>query len=167
MVSAAVREAYRGTGIARRTGGLPATEYILKRRPTQRQQKVTHEVVLDLGAKLGICWRCTCPVHEADITDGYAIICEDGSGRMECKQDPYAENCAEYRETHLEEVAAMEKAAAEAAAAAAEGATSDEVVDGQAAAPSTPVADAAAADAGAAEDAESQAASDKEASESL
>ena len=137
----------------------------LSRSGKEAQQKQTFEVVLDLGAKLGTCWRCTCPVHEADITDGYAIVCEDGSGRMECKQDPYAENCKEYRETHPEEVAAMEKAAAESAAAAeAEGAPAapaqgDETADAtaEAAAPSTPAVDAVTPDAGAAEeDAEPQ-----------
>ena len=101
-------ELFLGTGIARRTGGKPKTEYIQKRRPTIRKQKVkpSVEYVLDLGAKLGICWRCTCPVHEADITDGYAEACEGWTG-YECLQSKYADSCLEYAESHPAEVAAL------------------------------------------------------------
>lgn len=62
---------------------------------------------MDLGAKISNCWRCTCPVHEADVTDGYAEACADGSGRYECLQAKWADACKEYADSHPEEVAAM------------------------------------------------------------
>lgn len=98
---------YRGTGIAKRSGGRPLTEYIQKRRPSKSRAKKVVEV-LDLGAKLGICRRCTCPVHEADITDGYAEKCADWG--FECIQTGFADSCAEFAQSHTEEVAAARAA---------------------------------------------------------
>ena len=66
--------------------------------------------MLDLGAKLGICRRCTCPVHEADITDGYAEVCTDNPAQFECLQSAYADSCLEYGTGHPEDVAAMRAA---------------------------------------------------------
>ena len=124
---AAVIELFRGTGIARRSAGMPKSEYIQKKRLPVRTKapKPKVEYVLDLGKKLGTCWRCTCPVHEADITDGYAIACEDGMHEYECKQDEYADSCAEYAASHPEEVAAL-RAAEGATAAPADDATTAE-----------------------------------------
>ena len=103
----AKRELYRGTGIGKRSGGRPKGQYIQMRRPSKSRAKkvVEEEVVLDLGAKLGICKRCTCPVHEADITDGYAIQCPEGG--FECFQDTYADSCAEYAANHQSDVATL------------------------------------------------------------
>ena len=97
-------ELYRGTGIAKRSLGRPLTDFIQKRRPsTSRKKKFVEEVVIDLGAKLGICRRCTCPVHEADITDGYAEACAEGG--FECIQEKWSDSCKEYAEGHREDVA--------------------------------------------------------------
>ena len=71
----------------------------------EKRAKPGYEVVLDLGAQIGLCANCTFPVHEADITDGYAEACVDGG--YECIQSKYADTCAEYAESHKEEVAAM------------------------------------------------------------
>ena len=120
----ALRAMYKGTGIAKRSAGLPLSEYIQKKRlPVRKKEKApkpTVEYVLDLGKKLGTCWRCTCPVHEADITDGYAEACDIYDVPLhdfECKQSEYADSCAEYAASHPEEVAAAVAAAAAAAAA--------------------------------------------------
>ena len=95
---------YAGTGIAKRSKGPFKTEYSLTRKPTNRKPKKVEEI--DLGAKLGICRYCTCPVHEADITDGYAEACEGGTG-FECIQIKFADSCREYAANHPEDVAAM------------------------------------------------------------
>jgi hypothetical protein len=112
-------EIFSGTAMARRTGGTPKSEYIQKRKPTIRKKtsKPTVEYVLDLGQKLGACWRCTCPVHEADIADGYAEACAQG---FECIQSLYADSCQEYAASHQAEVAAARAALVALVAAAAE-----------------------------------------------
>lgn len=136
-----LRVAYRGTGLVKRTGGFPTSEYIQKKRKPVREKakKPTFEIVLDLGKKLGLCRRCTCPVHEADITDGYAVAVDSEAETYECKQtnddgtNAYADSCAEYAAGHPEDVAkaiaegwllkpAEEPAAAEGDASAAAGA---------------------------------------------
>ena len=98
--------AFKGTGFARRTGGRPLTEFIQKRRPSGRKKKRTFEVMIDLGAKLGACRRCTCPVHEADIADGYAEVCTDDPNSFECIQRSFAASCKQYKDEHPQEVAA-------------------------------------------------------------
>jgi hypothetical protein len=133
-VAAAVKAAYRGTGIARRTGGRPLTEYIQKKRPSNRKKAKAFDEPLDLGAKMGACRRCTCPVHEADITDGYAEQCADGT--YECLQEKYADSCQEYKESHPEDVAAAAAAGLimtdmAAAAAAAEEAAEEAAEDAE------------------------------------
>ena len=102
-----VVDIFRGTGIARRTGGRPKSEYVQKRRPSIRKKiKPSVEIILDLGARLGDCRRCTCPVHEADITDGYAEKCDDAFGGFECLQASYASSCSDYAKEHPEAVQA-------------------------------------------------------------
>ena len=63
-----------------------------------------HEIVLDLGKKLGICRRCTCPVHEADTTDGYAEAVDELT--FECIQAKWEESCRQYASEHPADVAA-------------------------------------------------------------
>ena len=96
----------RSRAQASRTGGRPLTEYIQKRRPSARKKKRTFEVMIDLGAKLGACRRCTCPVHEADIADGYAEVCTDDPNSFECIQRSFAASCKQYKDEHPQEVAA-------------------------------------------------------------
>ena len=104
-------ELYRGTAIAKRSAGRPLTEYILKRRPSQsRKKKIVEEEPMDLGAKISNCWRCTCPVHEADVTDGYAEACADGSGRYECLQAKWADACRAVQAALCVSVVAVEEA---------------------------------------------------------
>ena len=99
-------EIYRGTGMARRSKGRPTSEYVQLKKPTIRKKapKPSYEIVIDLGAKLGLCRRCTCPVHEADITDGYAEKCDNGE--FECLQASFEDSCREYASNHPEDVAA-------------------------------------------------------------
>lgn len=49
--------------------------------------------MLDLGVRLGDCVNCSYPVHEADITDGYAEACEGG---YRCAQPAYTDSCREH-----------------------------------------------------------------------
>ena len=96
----ALDEIYRGTGLAKRSAGRPKGEFIQLKRPTIRKRapKPSFEIVLDLGKKLGLCRRCTCPVHEADITDGYAEACDNGE--WECIQAKFEDTCREYAMNH-------------------------------------------------------------------
>lgn len=92
--------------MARRSKGRPKSEYVQLKRPTIRKKapKPSYEIVIDLGAKLGLCRRCTCPVHEADITDGYAEKCDNGE--FECIQASFEDSCREYASNHPEDVVA-------------------------------------------------------------
>ena len=101
----ALDEIYRGTGLAKRSVGRPKGEFIQLKRPTIRKRapKPSFEIVLDLGKKLGLCRRCTCPVHEADITDGYAEACDNGE--WECIQAKFEDTCREYAMNHPAAVA--------------------------------------------------------------
>ena len=49
---------------------------------------------------------CTCPVHEADIADGYAEVCTDDPNSFECIQRSFAASCKQYKDEHPQEVAA-------------------------------------------------------------
>ena len=97
-------EIYRGTGLAKRSAGRPKGPFVQLKRPSVRKaRKPTFEVVLDLGKKLGLCRRCTCPVHEADITDGYAEALDNGE--WECIQAKFEDTCREYAASHQTAVA--------------------------------------------------------------
>jgi hypothetical protein len=151
-----LRMAYKGTGFCKRSASVPLSEYIQKKRKPVREKakKPTFEIVLDLGKRLGACRRCTCAVHEADITDGYAEAVEGCQEVFECKQSEYADSCAEYKSTHPDEVAAVaaagllmeEKETPDGVAAAGEKDAADEAgepsADAQAEAPAAPDADA-------------------------